>query len=169
MSLFRTAVRRSSFKAFALLGLIVGVSIAMEGGAGAGTADPLLLVYVFPGARDNGGGAGTGVATSIHCFSYSGVTEKLQYVALNFDSSLKASLTLNIGSQQTRTASTHDTVLYAEDLILNTGILNQGSVGVLSTTPSITCTGQVADASAAMPNGMTLTAVRFTPVPGTAY
>jgi hypothetical protein len=128
--------------------------------ANSGVNDPLQAVYIFPGARDNGGGAGTGVATSVHCTNFSGATEKLLYVVLNFDSSTKANLNLNIGQAQTRTASTHDTVLYAENLILNTGVVNQGVIGISSV-----CTAQVLDASAATPNGIDLHGTRFNPIP----
>ena len=130
--------------------------------------DPVISLYFFPGVRDNGGGAGTGVATSIHCVNFSGATEKLQYVVFNFDSSIKANLNLNIGQDQTRTASTHDTVLYAEDLILNTGFVNQGSAIVGATSVDIVCTAQVLDAAAATPNGIDLHGLRFNAVPSTA-
>ena len=130
--------------------------------------DPVESLYFFPGVRDNGGGAGTGVATSIHCVNFSGATEKLQYVVFNFDSSIKANLNLNIGQDQTRTASTHDTVLYAEDLILNTGVVNQGSAIVGATSVDIVCTAQVLDAAAATPNGIDLHGLRFNAVPSTA-
>ena len=130
------------------------------------SSDLLQAIYIFPGARDNGGGAGTGVATSVHCTNFSGATEKLLYVVLNFDSSTKANLNLNIGQAQTRTASTHDTVLYAEDLILNTGVVNQGTIGVSSTNTNLVCTAQVLDAAAATPNGIELHGIRFNPIPG---
>ena len=86
----------------------------------------------------------------------------------NFDSSIKANLNLNIGQDQTRTASTHDTVLYAEDLILNTGVVNQGSAIVGATSVDIVCTAQVLDAAAATPNGIDLHGLRFNAVPSTA-
>jgi len=167
VKLIRTTFRSSSFKA-ALLGFIAATTGAVTVPAYAGVNDPLQPVYVFPGARDNGGGAGTGVATSVHCTNFSGATEKLLYVVLNFDSSTKANLNLNIGQAQTRTASTHDTVLYAEDLILNTGVVNQGVVGVSATNLNIVCTAQVLDASAATPNGINLHGIRFNPITGTA-
>src|SRR5204863_9955625 len=116
------------------------------------------------GARDNGGGAGTGVATSIHCTSLSDVMETLRYVVKNFDSSTKADLMINVGADQTRTASTHDTVLYAEDLILNTGVVNQGSIRVSSTSSNVFCTAQVLDAAAAVPAGIDLHMIRFSPI-----
>jgi hypothetical protein len=165
--LFGSSRRCSSFKA-GLLGFIAGASATVTVPAYAGVNDPLQAVYLFPGARDNGGGAGTGVATSVHCTNFSGATEKLLYVVLNFDSSTKANLNLNIGQSQTRTASTHDTVLYAEDLILNTGVVNQGVVGVSSTNINIVCTAQVLDAAAATPNGFELHGIRMNPLPGTS-
>src|SRR2546423_1424601 len=167
MSLLRTAVRRYVFNRLALLG-IAAAAVAVQVPAHAAVTDPVQLTYVFAGARDNGGGAGTGVATSVHCFNFSGATEKLQYVVFNFDSSIKANLNLNIGQDQTRTASTHDTVLYAEDLILNTGVVNQGSAIVGATSVDIVCTAQVLDAAAATPNGIDLHGLRFNAVPSTA-
>jgi hypothetical protein len=131
----------------------------------AGVSDPLKLLYIFPGARDNGGAAGTGVAMSVHCTSFSPATEKLNYTVLNFDSSKKALLDLNIGAGQTRTASSHDTVLYAEDLILNTGVLNQGRVVIRATAANIVCTAHILDASAAVPNGIDLHGLRLNGVP----
>src|SRR4051812_45647143 len=71
-------------------------------GIGAAPTDPVKLLYTVPGVRDNGGGAGTGVATSVHCTNFSNATEKLQYTVRSFDSSVKASLSLNIGARQTR-------------------------------------------------------------------
>jgi hypothetical protein len=139
----------------------VSTLIACSFPAHAGVNDPLLLLYVFPAVRDNGGGAGTGVATSIHCSSMGLATETLNYTVRNFDSSTKANLNLNIGSAQTRTASTHDTVLYAEDLILNTGVVNQGLVIVKATSKAIVCTAHVLDAAAATPNGIDLHGIRF--------
>src|SRR5215216_371710 len=92
----------------------------------AATTDPQVQIYRFSGVKDSGGGAGTGVATSFHCTNFSGVTETLRVVGRNFGSTLVADLTINVGHNQTRTMSTHDTAFYSEDLFLNTGIVNQG-------------------------------------------
>jgi len=162
MKLGRIPSRTSLFKAV-LLSFLAATPMT----AYAGVNDPLQPLYLYSGARDNGGGAGTGVATSVHCTNFSGATEKIQYVVLNFDSSTKANLTLNIGQAQTRTASTHDTVLYAEDLILNSGVVNQGVLGISATNINITCTAHTLDASAAIPNGIQLQGLRFNPIPGT--
>jgi len=133
-----------------------------------GVGDPLISLYFFPGVRDNGGAALTGVATSVHCSNFSGQTEKIEYSVTNFDASVKAFLSLNIGQFQTRTASTHDTLLYAEDLLLNTGTVDQGALLIVTTSLYIVCTAQVLDASASIPNGIDLHGIRFQVIPGTA-
>ena len=97
-----------------------------------------------------------------------GQSEKLQYVVLNFDGTTKANLTLNINPANTHTASTHDTNLYAEDIFLSTGIVDQGILGVQSTSITITCTAQIVDAAATIPNGIDLHGTRDNPMPGTA-
>jgi len=130
------------------------------------TTDPMIPIYRASGVRDNGGAAGTGIATSIHCTNIGGDTETLKYIVRNFDSSVKSTLTLNIGSAQTRTASTHDTVMFAEDIILNTGVVNQGNVTVTATSTNIYCSIMLVDASAAVPVGVSLHAVRFNPMVG---
>jgi hypothetical protein len=127
---------------------------------------PLQLIYLIPGVRDDGAAINLGLATSIHCFSFSGVAETVQYVVRDFDGTLKANLTLNVTSLSTRTASTHGTVLYNEDLFLGTGLIDQGVVGILATTTSMVCTAHVIDASAGVPNGIDLHPMRFNPIPG---
>ena len=161
----RTTILGRSLAAPALFGLIAAVSVGLP--AQAGVNDPLQLLYIYPSVRDNGGAAGTGVATSFHCTNVSGQTEKIQFIVFNFDSSTKANLPLNIGQLQQRTASTHDTVLYAEDLILNTGVVNQGTALLLATHTFIFCTAHILDASAAAPQGIDLHGVRFNPIGGT--
>jgi hypothetical protein len=169
-------LKKSLSLAFAILIACIASAHAQQRSTSSGRASaivpnavggPLKLLYVFPGVRDNGGAAGTGVATSIHCTSMTTTTETLNYEIRNFDSSTKANLNLNIGSAQTRTASTHDTVLYAEDLILNTGVVNQGLVIVKGTSNLIVCTAHVLDAAAAVPQGIDLHGIRFNAVTGT--
>jgi hypothetical protein len=73
---------------------------------------------------------------------------------------------LQIGFLGTRTATTHETNVYEEDLFLNTGQIDQGAIGVSATSTNIVCTGQVMDAAATVPNGVDLPAVRFNPISG---
>jgi hypothetical protein len=51
---------------------IAGIAIGMTTPASASTQDPEILIYRFPGVRDNGGAAQTGVATVFHCTNFSG-------------------------------------------------------------------------------------------------
>jgi hypothetical protein len=149
-----------------LLGLIIAATTTLTAETQAGVNDPLQVIYLFSGVKDNGGGAGVGVATSVHCTNFSGATENLQFVVRDNSATVKADVTVTIGQAQTRTASTHGTSLYAEQL-LQTGSVGQGALGILSTSVNIACTAQILDASTAVPNGISLHGIRFNPIPGT--
>jgi hypothetical protein len=166
MKFFHTSLRSTSLKAV-LLGCVAAAPVAMSVGAHAGINDPLQVLYAFSGVSDNGGLGNAGVATSIHCTNVGGAAEKLQFVALDVFANPKANMSINLNSGETRTASTHFTALYSESVNLTTGTLNQGVVVVLGTSTAFTCTGQVLDASAAVPNGFNLHPMRFNPHPGT--
>ena len=150
-----------------LLGLAAATSATLIVEAHATVLDPLQVIYLFSGARDDGGGASDGVATSVHCTSFSGVSETLQFQARDFNGTIKGNQTGAIGSSQTVTASTHAAFLYNNNIVLNTGSLSQGTVGVLATSINIVCTAQVLDAGSNRPNGFTLNGTRFNPIPGT--
>jgi hypothetical protein len=136
--------------------------------AQAATTDPLMVLYVWSGAKDDGGATNVGVASSIHCSSFSNVSETLQWLVKDNFGGVKANVTLNVTIGQTLTASTHGTTAYSESLFLNTGTLAQGSMAVLATSTSIFCTAQVLDASLSVPTGMSLHGIRFNPIPGTS-
>ena len=135
--------------------------------ASPGVGDPLNTLYIFPGVRDDGGTFHTGVATSIHCSNFSSVLEEIQYIVLNYDGQTKANSIHNISPIQTKTVSTHQTQLYFEDINLNTGVIEQGVVGVSATNNNMVCTAQVLDASANVPRGIALHGMRLKPIPGT--
>lgn len=134
----------------------------------AASGDPFQILYIFPGVFDNGGAAGVGVATVVHCFNFSGTPEVIQYVAKDWNGTVKANLTYNVVDQQTATVTTHNTNLYTEDLGLNTGAITQGALGIRATTTNIVCTAQVVDAAPdVVPNGIDLHPLRLNPMPGT--
>ena len=166
MKLFCANFWSSSFKA-ALLTVIAATAAAPTAPAHAGVNDPLQFLYIFPGARDTGSDVETGAATSIHCYNFSGATQKIQYVVSNNDGAIKANKTFDLETGRTATAATNLTVLFAEDLILETGTLSQGTVIVLTTSTAFVCTAQVVDASAFVPNGFKLHGLRVNPLPGT--
>jgi hypothetical protein len=127
---------------------------------------PYQVLYIFPGVRDTGTAAGTGVATTVVCFSFSPSTESIQYVVRNFGGTIAVNTTYPINSFQTVTASTHDAILYDEDLYLSTGTIDQGVLGISATSTNVVCTAQVIDASASVPNGIDLHGTRFNPISG---
>jgi hypothetical protein len=169
MKFFHTSLRSTPLKAV-LLGCVAAAPIAMPVGAHAAVTDPLQIIYVFPGARDNGGANATGVATSVHCSNVGPTTEKLQYVALDYNGVPVVNANLNIPSGQTRTGSTKFTNLYSEDIVFNTPVpvvLQQGVFVILATSVNFHCTAMIVDAAAAGPVGINLQALRFNPIPGT--
>jgi hypothetical protein len=166
---FHTSFRSTSLKAI-LLGCVAAAPVAMSVGAHAGVNDPLQIIYVFPGARDDGLPNATGVATSVTCSNIGPTSENVQFVALNFLANPVANASITMLSGQTRTASTKDTALFSEDLFLNSMgpvRLDQGVMVILATSINFHCTAMIVDAAAAVPNGINLQGLRFNPIPGT--
>ena len=155
----------SLVKAGALLGPIA-LAATPAAPALAATTDPFQVLYLFPGVRDTGNGVQAGVATVVHCFSFSSTPETVQYIVRNFQGTIAVNVTHTLNPFETRTAATHDTVLYDEDVFLNTLLIDQGTLGIAATNPNIVCNAQVIDASVLVPNGIDLHAIRFTPIPG---
>src|SRR5262249_19739747 len=51
------------------------LAIGMAAPASAAQSDPEVIIYRFPGVRDDGNGTNLGVATVVHCMNFSGATE----------------------------------------------------------------------------------------------
>ena len=166
MKFLRTGFR--SFKAV-LLGCVA--AIAMSVGAYAGVNDPLQTLYVFSGVYDNqvNSTAFTGVATVVHCTNVGGTTENVQFIVLNFPGNVAANKTFTATTARTVTAVTHLTSTYSPDVNLATGFVDQGVLLVLGTSINFHCTAMEVDASAAIPNGITLQGLRYNAIPGTQY
>ena len=150
-----------------LLGLMTAATATLTVETQAAQTDPERLLYLFPGVRDDGGGPNAGVATAIYCFNFGGVTEDFRLVIKNGDSTVVAGFFLPLQNQRTFTVSTHATVAYANEFVLTTGAVAQGTVGILATGVNIVCNANVLDASTTAPNGVALRGVRFNPIPGT--
>ena len=127
---------------------------------------PSQVLYIFPGVYDNGDAQFTGIATAVHCFSFSPTPETIQYTARNFNAALVTTTTYTIGKFETATAVTHPVSLYGSEVVLNTGPLTQGVIGIAATSANIVCTAHVIDASATVPNGIDLHGTRFNPISG---
>lgn len=157
----------NSLSKILLLGLMTAATATLTVETQAAQTDPERLIYLFPGVRDDGGGANFGVATAIHCFNFSGVTENVRLVVKNADATVLSSFVANLQDQRTFTAVTHGTVAYSSEFALSTGVVAQGTMGVVATSVNIVCTAHVIDASTTAPNGIALRGVRFNPIPGT--
>jgi hypothetical protein len=133
----------------------------------AGINDPEVIIYRYPGVRDDGGISNVGVATAFHCTNFSGTTERIRFVTRNFDGSLKGNnLALMIDHLGTITVSTHVTNAYTQQGLMFTGSVNQGTTAVAATSINIICTAETIDASAATPIGVARRGIRSNPVPG---
>src|SRR5262249_48597447 len=83
------------------------LAIGMTAPAVAGVNDPEVLIYRFPGVRDNGAAIGEGVATVFHCTNFSGVTENIQLVTRGADGTLLQNTSTPILHLSTSTWYTH--------------------------------------------------------------
>jgi hypothetical protein len=163
MTLFRSILATSARTAGALL---ASLTIAASP-ATAGVNDPLQLIYFISGAFDSGGAQNTGIATVIHCSNWSGTTQRFQFVVFSADGAVKSNMTVDVPHAGTRTAATKVNQTFVVDRNLNTGAVSQGLVAVLATHKDATCTAQVLDASASLPQGMLLHGVRYNPIAAT--
>jgi hypothetical protein len=136
--------------------------------AQAAQTDPEVIIYRFPGVFDDGGVNNAGVATSFHCTNFSGVPENIRFVTRSVSGALLTNIAVPIAHLATLTASTHQTVLYDNELnaLLATGQVRQGTTAIAATTTSIICTAVTIDAASASPVGLALRGVRFSPIPG---
>jgi hypothetical protein len=149
----------------AVAALIATLSLAPVPPARAALGDAEVIIYRFPGVRDNGGADNTGVTTSFHCTNFSGVPETIRIVVRDFDGTLKANVPFVVIHLATLTASTHSATLYS-DAVLTTGVVAQGTAAIAATSINVICTAVTLDAASASPNGFALRGIRFSPVPG---
>jgi len=145
--------------------IIAAAAIACAEPVQAAVGDPEVIIYRFPGVRDDGGGTNAGEATVFHCTNFSGVTETIRFVTRNTTGTLLQNSTDSIPHLATRTAVTHPTVAFANNLNLATSVV-QGTTAIAATSTNIICTAMTIDASTTAPVGVALRGIRFNPVPG---
>src|SRR5262245_7251000 len=131
-----------------------------------GVGSTEIILYRFPGVRDNGGAPNMGVATSFHCTNFSGATEIIRIVIRQFSGALVVNTAFDIAHLETVTASTHQNNLYSVSAVLGTGAINQGTAAIAATSTNISCTAMTADAASFSPVGISLRGIRFNPIPG---
>jgi hypothetical protein len=111
--------RRNGHEGYSIA--LVAIATSMSAPASAATTDPEVIIYRFPGVKDDGGAANIGTATVFHCTNFSGVNETIRFVTRAFDGTLLTNNTSTVVHLGTRTVSTHSTIAYFEDLALETG------------------------------------------------
>ena len=146
--------------------IIAAVAFSSVQPAQAGVNDPEVIIYRFPGVRDDGGANNLGIATVFHCTNFSGTVENIRFVTRTFDGAIKFNDVTNIPHLFTRTATTHVVAAYVGDVNMNTGIVNQGTTAIAATSTNVICTAMTIDAANAKPVGLALRGIRFSPVPG---
>jgi hypothetical protein len=87
---------------------------AIAGGlpALAATTDPVLLIYRFPGARDDGGADFTGISTTVLCTNTSSATETIQIAVRRFDTTLGGTTAVSTVAPVTRLLRVHIRTAY---------------------------------------------------------
>jgi hypothetical protein len=147
--------------------IIAAATLACAQPVQAAIGDPEVVIYRFPGVRDDGGAVNVGVATVFHCTNFSGVNETIRMVTRSLNGGIILSnFTFNVSHLFTVTLSTHNTAAYT-DTSMATGAVNSGSTAVAATSINVVCTAMTIDASSATPSGVPLHGIRFSPVPGT--
>ena len=158
-----TTFARSLIKVGVLLGPIA--LAATPAAPALAVSGPSQVIYIFPGVTDNGGASFAGIATAVHCFSFSPSQEEIQYVVRKNDGTIAANVSETVNQFQTITVATHGINIYSV-FVLGTGSILQGVIGITATSTNIVCTAQVIDASATVPNGIDLHGTRFNPIAG---
>lgn len=142
--------------------LIATAAVAFTLPAQAGINDPESTLYRVSGVIDEN----SGFATSIVCTNFSGVIETIRVVIRAADSTLKANVPFNVAHLNTVTFSTRDVALYANDINLNTGVVNMGTAAIAATSTSVTCNAMQVQFATTNPITAPLHMVRFNAIAG---
>ncbi|SMH32159.1 hypothetical protein [Mesorhizobium australicum] len=137
------------------------------GAAPMASVDPQMMIYRVAGVTNSTHTTAAGIATSFQCYNNSSVTENVRIRILNSSGIVKADLNFYIPPKKTYTASTHNTSVFYEEIILTSGTsISQGAAAIIATNRDIYCSAMIVDAAATIPNGIALHMVRFNPQPG---
>ena len=136
--------------------------------ASATTFPTLTTIYIGTGVYDDGGIVQDGSATVFQCTNVSGVSANVRFLVLSSAGVALGSATLTIPHGGTRTAGTHNTSFFAEDVLLHAGTVNlNGAINIESTESAVFCTGNITDALNDPDYSFALRLVRVNPHPGT--
>jgi len=145
--------------------IIAAAALVFVQPAQAAQTDPEVIIYRFPGVRDDGGAVFAGTATVFHCTNFSGVDEIIRWVTRDSAGGLLDNTFFGISHLRTITVGTHINRAYST-VTLSTGVINQGTTAIAATSTNIICTAMTIDASTTAPIGVALRGIRFSPVPG---
>jgi hypothetical protein len=147
--------------------LSTALAIGMVAPASAGVNDPEVIIYRFPGVRDNAAADKTGVATVFSCANFSGEQPQLRFVPRSEAGTLILNFTYTINHLQTRIISTRQTNAYPQGSFWGTGSeVFGGTTAIAATSTNIICTAMAIDAGTVAPVGVALRGIRFNPIPG---
>jgi len=145
---------------------VSAIASGLPAPAQAAVTDPEVIIYRFPGVRDDGFGDFVGVATVFHCTNFSGATENIRFVSRDSNAGLVSNVLISINHLATLTVATHLANAYAENSSLATGLLIQGTTAIAATSINVICTAMTIDAASFKPVGVALRGIRFNPIPG---
>ena len=145
---------------------LTAIALVLSGPAMAATTDPEIIIYRFPGVRDDGNASFTGAATAFHCTNFSGVLENIRVVIRDQNSSLVVNFPTSIPHLASETIATKGITSFGAHVGLGTGAISQGTAAIAATTVNMICTAMTVDASTTAPVGVALRGIRFSPVPG---
>jgi len=144
----------------------LGLAFVLPAPADAGVNDPEVIIYRFPGVKDDGGAAHVGVATVFHCTNFSGDTQTLRLVTRGPSGTLLSNIATSNIHLATITYATHPAAANNVEVDLTTGSVGQGTTAIAATSINIICTAEKIDAADAKPVGVSLRGIRFNPAPG---
>ena len=127
--------------------------------------DPLFLIYVIPGVRDDGAIGNQGSATAIFCSNVSGSPQAIRVSVWHWGGTMVGTVTRPVNPATTWTFSTHPTAAFADDALINPAntVVDQGMAAVYATHKNIFCSAMTVDASSDVPSGVALHMVRKNP------
>jgi hypothetical protein len=128
----------------------------------------MTVIYEVAGVKDNGYARELGMATSFLCTNADIATRTVRIVLRNKDGGTVANVTVNVLPFRTLTASTHETRMFVEPVILYPGhAISQGSAFISATSANVICSAMIVNAESLSADGIALHMVRYNPAPGT--
>jgi len=148
-----------------LAAVVLGAAIAQP--AAAITFPELTTIYVGAGVSDDGDGSLSGEATAVLCSNVSGVATSIRLLLLSSTGAVvKSHIFPSVAHGETITATTHETSVFAANVVLLTGSILHGVVNIESLQSAVFCTAAIVDASS-VAQGIPLRLIRVNPHPGT--